>query len=172
MPIKDLLRPEQLAALRRLRKRIVNRTAMRRYRADPLYLQAAVRRRRPAARIRHLRPSPEPLERRALLPLLAAPPVAAEPRDDAVRDRRRGHARRRHRARRRRPRARRRPAHRRHRAPAGRRRRHARTHRPVPFSMTFAPMIAWRSGTPPGATDRRPVPSSTCRGFVPRRPSH
>ena len=37
MPIKDLLRPSELAALRRLRKRIVNRTAMRRYRADPLY---------------------------------------------------------------------------------------------------------------------------------------
>ncbi len=37
MPIKDLLRPSELAALRRLRKRIMKRTAMRRYRADPLY---------------------------------------------------------------------------------------------------------------------------------------
>ncbi len=37
MPIKDLLRPDQLAALKRLRKRIANRTAMRRYRADPAY---------------------------------------------------------------------------------------------------------------------------------------
>ena len=37
MPIKDLLRPSELAALRRLRKRIMRRTNMRRYRADPLY---------------------------------------------------------------------------------------------------------------------------------------
>ncbi len=37
MPIRDLLSPEQLAALRRLRKRIMRRTNMRRYRADPLY---------------------------------------------------------------------------------------------------------------------------------------
>ncbi len=37
MPIKDLLRPSELAALRRLRKRIMKRTAMRRYRSDPLY---------------------------------------------------------------------------------------------------------------------------------------
>ena len=36
MPLQDLLRPDQLAALRRLRRRIVNRTNMRRYRADPL----------------------------------------------------------------------------------------------------------------------------------------
>ena len=37
MSIKDLLRPSELAALRRLRKRFANRTNMRRYRSDPLY---------------------------------------------------------------------------------------------------------------------------------------
>ena len=33
MPIQDLLRPDQLAALRRLRKRIANRTHMRQRRS-------------------------------------------------------------------------------------------------------------------------------------------
>lgn len=37
MPIKDLLRPDELSDLLRLRKRITNRANMRRYRADPLY---------------------------------------------------------------------------------------------------------------------------------------
>ena len=37
MPIKDLLRPIQLAALKRLRKRIANRNNMRRYRAERRY---------------------------------------------------------------------------------------------------------------------------------------
>ena len=37
MPIQDLLRPDQLAALRRLRKRIANRTHMRQRRSDPTY---------------------------------------------------------------------------------------------------------------------------------------
>ena len=37
MPIQDLLRPDQLAALRRLRKRIANRTDMRQRRSDPAY---------------------------------------------------------------------------------------------------------------------------------------
>ncbi len=40
MPIKDLLRPDQLAALRRLRKRIANRTHMRQRRSDPTYYKA------------------------------------------------------------------------------------------------------------------------------------
>ncbi|MYD88381.1 MAG: hypothetical protein F4137_22525 [Acidobacteria bacterium] len=37
MPIKDLLCPDDLAALRRLRKRLANRAHMRQRRADPLY---------------------------------------------------------------------------------------------------------------------------------------
>ena len=39
MPLIDLLRPDQRAALRRLRKRIANRENMRRYRSDLNYLQ-------------------------------------------------------------------------------------------------------------------------------------
>ena len=39
MPLIDLLRPDQRAALRRLRKRIANRENMRRYRSDINYLQ-------------------------------------------------------------------------------------------------------------------------------------
>ena len=39
MPLMDLLRPDQRAALRRLRKRIANRENMRRYRRDLNYLQ-------------------------------------------------------------------------------------------------------------------------------------
>ena len=39
MPLIDLLRPDQRAALRRLRKRIANRENMRRYRGDINYLQ-------------------------------------------------------------------------------------------------------------------------------------
>ena len=38
MPLIDLLRPDQRAALRRLRKRIANRENMRRYRSDINYL--------------------------------------------------------------------------------------------------------------------------------------
>ena len=55
MPLIDLLRPDQRAALRRLRKRIANRENMRRYRRDPNHLPA-VSRRGPAAGGRHLRP--------------------------------------------------------------------------------------------------------------------
>ena len=39
MPLIDLLRPDQRAALRRLRKRIANRENMRRYRNDINYMQ-------------------------------------------------------------------------------------------------------------------------------------
>ena len=39
MPLIDLLRPDQRAALRRLRKRIANRENMRRYRSDINYMQ-------------------------------------------------------------------------------------------------------------------------------------
>ena len=39
MPLIDLLRPNQRAALRRLRKRIANRENMRRYRSDLNYMQ-------------------------------------------------------------------------------------------------------------------------------------
>ena len=39
MPLIDLLRPDQRAALRRLRKRIANRENMRRYRGDINYMQ-------------------------------------------------------------------------------------------------------------------------------------
>ncbi|MCY4121734.1 MAG: hypothetical protein OXG72_12525 [Acidobacteria bacterium] len=39
MPLIDLLRPDQRAALRRLRKRIANRENMRRYRSDLNYMQ-------------------------------------------------------------------------------------------------------------------------------------
>ena len=39
MPLIDLLRPDQRAALRRLRKKIANRENMRRYRRDLNYLQ-------------------------------------------------------------------------------------------------------------------------------------
>ena len=39
MPLIDLLRPDQRAALRRLRKRIANRENMRRYRDDINYMQ-------------------------------------------------------------------------------------------------------------------------------------
>ena len=39
MPLIDLLRPDQRAALRRLRKRIANRENMRRYRRDLNYQQ-------------------------------------------------------------------------------------------------------------------------------------
>ncbi len=38
MPLIDLLRPDQRAALRRLRKRIANRENMRRYRSDLNYM--------------------------------------------------------------------------------------------------------------------------------------
>ena len=43
MPLIDLLRPDQRAALRRLRKRIANRENMRRYRRDLNYMLVVAR---------------------------------------------------------------------------------------------------------------------------------
>ena len=75
MPRIELLRPEQRARLRRLRRRIANRELMRTHprRHRP---QALVSRRRPADRGRPLRP-PHPAREQPLHPL-PQPAVAAQ----------------------------------------------------------------------------------------------
>ena len=132
MPIKDLLRPSELAALRRLRKRIMKRTAMRRYRSDPLYYKrlcagvdlplesgtcGRLVNRSSGERCYRCWQRRQWLLNHAMTPYEIA--LAGMLADDLERDVNRR-------------RARRRPAHRRHRSPAGRCRRHARTRRPLP----------------------------------------